>query len=135
MRSTQEQIELMDKLRVHADQYASRSKNSYMAMLDVWTDLEVGDDQQKEELEEVMSKALNCWSSAVSELKGRQQTVRDTIQRMLSSIMSIKEELGADNPAADADLQRLQVRRQPVYPTSHYTVTHSIIKLLVYAQS
>jgi uncharacterized protein YaaN involved in tellurite resistance len=127
MRSTQEQIELMDKLRVHADQYASRSKNSYMAMLDVWTDLEVGDDQQKEELEEVMSKALTCWSSAVSELKGRQQTVRDTIQRMLSSIMSIKEELGADNPAADADLQRLQVRRKPVFaPSCYQGQSHSI---------
>lgn len=110
MSSTQDQIAMMDKLRVHTDQYAARSKNSYMAMLDVWTDLEVGDDQQKQELQEVMSKALDCWGAAVSELKGRQQAVRDSIQRMLSDIMTIKEELGSDNPAADADLMRLQVR-------------------------
>lgn len=109
MRSTQEQLELMDRLRVHAEQYASQSKACYMAMQDVFDDLEVEDQEQRVELESVMSKSLGVWSAAVSELKGRQTAVRDHIQTLLSTIMTIKTELGADNPAADADLQRLQV--------------------------
>jgi hypothetical protein len=112
MRNAQEQIALMDKLRVHCDQYASQSKSSYMTMLEVWSDLEVADDQQRHELEDIMSQALKCWSSALQGLQGRQQAVRDSIQRQLSNIMTIKEELGSDNPAADADLQRLQVRER-----------------------
>jgi len=106
--STQGQIELMDKLRVHADQYASQSKANYMAMVDIYSDLEIDDDQQRQEVEDIMANAMSCWSSAVTELRARQQAVRDSIQCSLSNIMSIKEELGADNPAADADLQRLQ---------------------------
>lgn len=99
----------MDRLRVHAEQYASKSKASYMAMQEVFDDLEVEDQEQRVELESVMSKSLGVWSAAVSELKGRQTAVRDHIQTLLSTIMTIKTELGADNPAADADLQRLQV--------------------------
>lgn len=128
MPSTQDQIAMMDKLRVHTDQYAARSKNSYMAMLDVWTDLEVGDDQQKQELQEVMAKAMDCWASALSELKGRQQAVRDSIQRMLSDIMTIKEEMGSDNPAADADLMRLQVRQGSSKAINHNCGAHSSSK-------
>lgn len=111
MRSTQEQLELMDRLRVHAEQYASASKTSYMAMQEVFDDLEVEDQEQRVELESVMTKSLGIWSAAVGELKGRQAAVREHIQNLLSTIMTIKTELGADNPAADADLQRLQGNR------------------------
>lgn len=100
----------MDKLRVHCDQYASQSKSTYKAVLEVLDDLEVPDDQQRHVIEDIMAQALNCWTSGLDGVKGQQQAVRDSIQRLLSKIMAIKQELGADNPAADADLQKLQVR-------------------------
>lgn len=109
MSRTQVQLELMDKLKVHADQYDRHIKATYPAIEEIYTDLEVEDDQQRVELTAVMTKAFELWASALSELKGRQQAVRDHIQQLLSNIMAIKEELSADNPAADADLQRLQV--------------------------
>lgn len=96
---------MMDKLRVHADQYARESKACYLALETVFADLEVDDDQQRHELGEIMSKALGVWHRAVGEAQSRQQAVRDNIQQLLSSIMTIKEELGADNPAADSNLQ------------------------------
>lgn len=80
-----------------------------MAMVDVWADLEVDDDQQQQELQDIMADANGRWSAAVAHVKGRQQAVRDSIEQALQEIMTIKEELGSDNPAADAELQKLQV--------------------------
>jgi hypothetical protein len=105
MRTPKDQIEMMDKLRVHADQYARESKACYLALESVFADLEMHDDQQRHELDEIMAKARGVWTAAVAEAQARQQTVRNNIQQLLSDIMTIKEELGADNPAADSNLQ------------------------------
>lgn len=100
----------MDRLRVHAEQYSSQSKQTYIAMVDVFSDLEIPDDQQRQEVADVMTAALGAWKSALANLHARQQAVRDSIEAQLASIQSIKEELGAGGAGADAaDLQRLQV--------------------------
>jgi len=61
------------------------------------------------QLESILSAASNAWIDAVASAKDQQQQVKDDIRQALAEMMEIKELLGADDPAAEAELVRLQV--------------------------
>jgi uncharacterized protein YukE len=106
-------LELLDELHQHTEDYPSTAKKAFVELADVWADLETPCDQQQEELAGVLKAVRQCWAGAVSSAHQQQQAVRDSIQQMLAEMMETKEALGAAaDPAAEAELSRLQVRQR-----------------------
>eukprot|EP00775_Hariotina_reticulata_P001328 gene1328-1672_t len=60
------------------------------------------------QLESILSAASSTWTDAVASAKDQQQQVRNDIRQALAEMMEIKALLGADDPAAEAELARLQ---------------------------
>jgi uncharacterized protein YukE len=106
-------LELLDALHQHTADYPSVAKDAFLKLADVWADLETPCEDQQQDLAGVLKAVRECWAGAVSSAHQQQQAVRDSIQHMLAEMMEIKEALGAAaDPAAEAELARLQVRRQ-----------------------
>jgi uncharacterized protein YukE len=106
-------LELLDALHQHTADYSSVAKDAFLKLADVWADLETPCEDQQQDLAGVLKAVRECWAGAVSSAHHQQQAVRDSIQHMLAEMMEIKEALGtAADPAAEAELARLQVRRQ-----------------------
>eukprot|EP00878_Enallax_costatus_P027660 GHUV01029802.1.p1 GENE.GHUV01029802.1~~GHUV01029802.1.p1 ORF type:complete len:632 (+),score=237.56 GHUV01029802.1:325-2220(+) len=104
-------VALHDRVRVHAHEYSEHVKLAFVQLAEVWQDLETTAEQQKTDLESTFKAALNTWTDAVGRAKDQQQQVRSSIQQMLAQMMEAKEALGADDPSAEAELQRLQGSR------------------------
>lgn len=115
------EIELHDRVRVHSHEYSEHIKRAFVQLSEVWQDLETPADQQRKELDGTIQAALSTWTDTVARVKDQQQQVRGSIQQMLAQMMETKEALGAEDPAAEAELRRLQVSLQAQLPAVEHS--------------
>lgn len=96
-------------LEVHLHEYSTKAKSLTSELTEIWTTLELEEDERQQELDKVFKSVDSSWESAFAAAHQRKLRVVSNMEAMQREISATQEQLGEAN-AVCVELQAFHHR-------------------------